>query len=73
MWGPIPAKAQVGASPDSIASQLLGWVLGCVFIYATLFGTGSALYSHTTQAAIFALVWLASGLGLLSVLRALWR
>lgn len=73
MWGPIPAKAQVGASPDSIASQLLGWVLGCVFIYATLFGTGSALYGHTTQAAIFALVWLASGLGLLSVLRALWR
>ena len=73
LWGPIPAKANVAASPDSIASQLLGWVLGCVFIYASLFGTGSALYGHSAQAAIFGLVWFASGAGLLAVLRALWK
>ena len=50
LWGPIPAKAGVGASPDSISLQLLGWVLGCTFVYSTLFGAGSALYGHTTQA-----------------------
>ena len=73
LWGPIPAKANVGASPDSIASQLLGWVLGCVFIYASLFGMGSALYGHSTQAALFGVIWIASGAGLLAVLRALWK
>jgi SSS family solute:Na+ symporter len=72
-WGPIPAKAGVGPSPDSISMQLLGWVLGCTFVYATLFGTGSALYGYTTQAAVFGVVWLVSGVGLLRVLNTLWR
>jgi hypothetical protein len=72
-WGPIPAKAGVGPSPDSISWQLLGWVLGCTFVYATLFGTGSALYGHTAQAIVWAFVWLVSGGGLLNVLSRLWR
>ena len=72
-WGPIPAKAGVGASPDSISCQLLGWVLGCTFVYATLFGVGSALYGHSAQATVWGFVWLASGGGLLSVLGRLWR
>ena len=72
-WGPIPAKAGVGASPDSISWQLLGWVLGCTFVYATLFGVGSALYGHSAQATVWGFVWLASGGGLLSVLGRLWR
>ena len=37
--------------------QLLGWVLGCTFVYSTLFGAGSALYGYTTQAAVFGVVW----------------
>ena len=72
-WGPIPAKAGVGASPDSISMQLLGWVLGCAFVYATLFGAGSALYGHTTQAIVWGFVWVVSGGGLLNVLSRLWR
>ncbi len=64
LWGPIPAKAGVGPSPDSISMQLLGWVLGCTFVYSTLFGAGSALYGSTTQATIFGVVWIASGAGL---------
>ena len=66
-WGPIPAKAGVGASPDSISLQLLGWVLGCTFIYATLFGAGSALYGNTSQALVFGVVWLLSGFGLIRI------
>jgi SSS family solute:Na+ symporter len=72
-WGPIPAKAGVGPSPDSISQQLLGWVLGCMFVYSTLFGAGSALYGYTTQAVIFVIVWLISGLGLLQILRTQWQ
>ena len=72
LWGPIPAKAGVGSSPDSISMQLLGWVLGCTFVYSTLFGAGSALYGYTTQAAIFVLVWIISGVGLLTILRRIW-
>ncbi|HJU41658.1 MAG TPA: hypothetical protein VJ691_02550, partial [Vicinamibacterales bacterium] len=63
----------VGPSPDSISTQLLGWVLGCAFVYATLFGAGSALYGHTTQAVVWGLVWLVSGAGLLRVISSLWR
>jgi len=66
-WGPIPAKAGVGPSPDSIATQLLGWVLGCAFVYSTLFGTGSVLYGNTMQAAIFGVVWVVSGIGLIRI------
>jgi solute:Na+ symporter, SSS family len=73
LWGPIRAKAGVGPSPDSISMQLLGWVLGCTFIYSTLFGTGSALYGYWTQAAVFAVAWLVSGAGLLSILRRIWQ
>ena len=72
-WGPIPAKAGDGPSPDSISWQLLGWVLGCTFVYATLFGAGSALYGHTSQAIVWAFVWFVSGGGLLNVLSRLWR
>jgi solute:Na+ symporter, SSS family len=72
-WGPIPAKAGVGPSPDSIPTQLLGWVLGCTFVYATLFGAGSALYGHTPQVIMWACVWILSGAGLLRVLSVLWR
>jgi Na+/proline symporter len=67
-WSPVAAHAEPGVrSPDDISVQLLGWVLGCMFIYATLFGAGSALYGHTTQAIAWAVVWIASGAGLLRV------
>jgi SSS family solute:Na+ symporter len=72
-WGSIAAKAGVGPSPDSISMQLLGWVLGCTFVYATLFGFGSALYGHTTQAMVWGFVWIVSGAGLLRVLSSVWR
>ncbi len=72
-WGPIPARAGVGPSPDSISLQLGGWVLGCTFVYATLFGFGSALYGHTAQMIVWGVVWVVSGSGLLAVLSRLWR
>jgi len=72
-WGPIPAKAGASASPDNIPLQLLGWVLGCTFVYSTLFGAGSALYGHTSQAIVWLIVWPASGFGLIRILKTLWQ
>ena len=75
-WGRIPSLAQatgVASSPDNIPLQLLGWVLGCTFVYATLFGAGSALYGHTAQAMVWGVAWIISGAGLLNVLSRLWR
>ena len=72
-WGPIPAKAGVTSSPDSLSGQLLGWVFGCAFVYATLFGAGSVLYGLTTQAMVWGVVWIVSGTGLIRILNALWR
>ena len=72
-WADISRKAGVGPSPDSLPQQLLGWVLGCAFVYATLFGAGSVLYGLTAQATMWGVVWLVSGAGLLRMLNTLWR
>ena len=72
-WSGIPQKAGVGPSPDSLPQQLLGWVLGCAFVYATLFGMGSVLYGLTAQATVWGVVWLISGVWLVKMLNTLWK
>jgi len=44
-------------------------VCGCAFVYAALFGTGSALYGLTAQASVWAVVFVASAYGLMRVLQ----
>jgi Na+/proline symporter len=71
-WESIRREAGLPASPDSLPQSLLGWVLGCAFIYAALFGTGSALYGRTPQALMWLAVFVVSGLGLLRVVPRMW-
>jgi SSS family solute:Na+ symporter len=71
-WRSVQAEAGVGPSPDSLAQSLLGWVLGCTFVYAALFGVGSALYGRTPQALVWGLVFAVSGIWLWRVLSQLW-
>jgi len=71
-WGPIKAVAGPVGSKDSLPMALLGWMLGCVFVYAALFGVGSALYGRTAQALVWLALFLVSGLGLLKVVPGLW-
>lgn len=71
-WRPIAAEAKVGPSPDSLAQSLLGWVLGCLFVYSALFGTGSFLYGRTGPFAMWLVVFLVSGVGLLKVVPRMW-
>src|SRR6185436_10749989 len=48
-WQSIAHRAGVSGSPDSLPQAFLGWVLGCAFVYAGLFGTGSLLYGRMPQ------------------------
>lgn len=71
-WGPIRAQAQVTSSPDSLPQNLLGWMLGCLFVYSALFGTGSFLYGKAGLGAAWLAVFVATGTGLASLLPRLW-
>ncbi len=71
-WRPILAEAGVGPSPDSLTQALLGWILGCAFVYAALFGAGSFVYGRTAAGAMWLIVFAASGVGLARILPRLW-
>ena len=72
-WQPVAADAGIGPSPDSISLALLGWVLGCAFVYAALFGSGSFLFGNTAQGLMWLVVFVISGVGLLRIVPRLWR
>jgi hypothetical protein len=71
-WNSVRAEAGVAASPDSLAQSLLGWVLGCVFVYAALFGAGSFLYGRMGPGLVWLAAFLVSGVGLLRLMPRLW-
>jgi SSS family solute:Na+ symporter len=71
-WKPIAAAAGPVESPDSLPQSLLGWVLGCTFVYAALFGTGSFIYGKTAQGLVWLVLFVVSGFGLLRLLPRLW-
>jgi hypothetical protein len=72
-WKPIAAEAGLTAATDGIARALLGWAMGCAFVYAALFGTGSFLYGHLPQFFAWLTVFVLSGAGVAWVLRGFWK
>lgn len=72
-WKSVQAEAGVGASAESPAQALMGWMLGCAFVYSALFGTGSLLYGKMPQFYAWLVVFVLSGLGMWKVLRGFWR
>jgi solute:Na+ symporter, SSS family len=71
-WKSVAAEAGPVANPDSLPQALLGWVLGCGFVYAALFGTGSFIYGNVPQGLLWAAIFAVSGFGLLRLLPRLW-
>jgi SSS family solute:Na+ symporter len=71
-WRQIRAEAGASGSPDRLAESLLGWTLGCAFVYAALFGTGSFLYGKSAQGLFWSLIFVASLFGLSRVLPRIW-
>jgi len=71
-WTSVRAEAGVEASPDSPTRSLLGWVLGCVFVYAALFGAGSFLYGRTGTGLMWLAAFVVSGVSLIRLMPKLW-
>jgi Na+/proline symporter len=71
-WREIRAEAGATGSPDRLGESLLGWTLGCAFVYAALFGAGSFLYGKTAQGLMWSIVFVVSLAGLSRVLPRIW-
>ncbi|HKH92834.1 MAG TPA: sodium:solute symporter family protein [Gemmatimonadaceae bacterium] len=71
-WRPVAERVGVIGAVDSLPQALLGWVLGCAFVYSGLFGTGSLLYGRTPQFIMWLVVFIVSGAGLARVLSGFW-
>jgi len=69
-WRRIRREAGVGPSQDSLTLALLGWILGCLFVYSALFGAGSILMGRTALSAFWISLFLASGFFLARILSA---
>ena len=74
-WASIAAEAgDVGEASESLAMQFYNWVLGCVMIYATLFGIGKLIFKEWTAGAIYvAVATIAAALISRSLMSANWR
>ncbi len=68
----IRQRTGLGPSPDSLPQQLLGWMLGCLFVYSALFGSGSMLYGKWPQAWVWIVLFVVSGVWLVRLLRRMW-
>jgi SSS family solute:Na+ symporter len=71
-WDEVRKESGLPPSPDSMANSLLGWVLGCLFVYSALFGTGSYIYGRMGQALVFTVVFVVSAAGLWRLLPKIW-
>ena len=71
-WTRIRQRTGLGPSPDSLPQQFLGWMLGCLFVYSALFGSGSMLYGKWPQATVWSCCFVISGVWLVRLLRRMW-
>lgn len=79
-WRHIRVKAGVSAEQarewaqtDNIPLALLGWVAGVTVIWSSLFTVGNLLYGRIGYFSALLVVFVASGLVLLWVIRRLWK
>jgi len=68
-WRRIRERHNLSASSDSLTYSLAGWVLGCLAVYAVLFGTGSILFARTAQAIVMFAVAIASTIAVIALAR----
>jgi hypothetical protein len=71
-WRPVAQRVGITSVEDSLPQAMLGWVLGCAFVYSGLFGVGSLLYGRMPQFGMWLVVFVVSGVGLARVLRGFW-
>jgi Na+/proline symporter len=62
------AAVRTSGAEGGFSAALLSWFLGCVSVYAALFGTGYLLYGRTLLAAVYFLVAAAAAAGIFRLL-----
>lgn len=72
-WAAIVGADEVSETKDSLSLAILGWVLGCTFVYSTLFGTGALLYGQMQQGGLCVAVAVGTGIGLTRVVPKIWN
>jgi solute:Na+ symporter, SSS family len=72
-WKHVRDRTGLPASDDSLPMAMVGWVFGCLFVYAALFSTGSLIYGKTTQATVWLALLAISGIALWRILPKIWR
>jgi solute:Na+ symporter, SSS family len=69
-WRAIRAEAGADGERGSMTESLFCWMLGCLFVYAALFGTGALLYGRGWLATFWLTTLMVSGYGLARLLPA---
>jgi len=72
-WAKVVGDDAVAGGNDGLSLAILGWVLGCTFVYAALFGTGAILYGQSLQGGLCFAVAIGAGLGLVKVVPKIWN
>lgn len=77
-WEPIRSEAGVSdalhrATASEVPLALLGWTLGCAMIWSALFAVGNFCYGRAGMASLLTAVFVVTGLGMVWVIRRLWR
>jgi Na+/proline symporter len=72
-WAKVVGASDSVPKSDNLSLAFLGWVLGCAFVYAVLFGTGAVLYGQPLQGGLCLVVAGAAGVGLAMVVPRVWR
>ncbi len=72
-WAAVVDPGEAAGPRDSLSLALLGWVLGCSFVYSALFATGAILYGNPVQGAVCLAAAVAAGAGLGWVVPKIWR
>jgi SSS family solute:Na+ symporter len=71
-WARVARKTGLAPSTQGLPQAMLGWVLGCAFVYSALFGTGSLLYGRMPQFWMWLVVFVLSGAGMMRILSGFW-
>jgi len=66
------SESEAALHGDNMGQATLGWIVGCLTIWSSLFAIGNFLYGRTPTALLLTAVFVASGSVLIYVVNWLW-
>ena len=63
-WGPVARASRVEEATRDLGTNLLSWLIGCVFVYTALFSIGQLCFGRMGPGLFLGLVCAASGVAL---------